>query len=413
MTGADLPGQSIHRPTPIAILGVPFDKITTEETVELVARMIASRAPHYLATANVNFAASAFRDVELRRILLEADCVLCDGMPLVWASRWLGNPLPERVTGADLVPRLLEESERRGWRVFFLGGSEESLGGATANMRARHPKLQISGAYSPPFRPLLEMNHEDILRRIADAKPDILFVAFGCPKQEKWIKMNYLRSGVPVSIGVGASIDFLAGLQKRAPVMIQRIGLEWLYRICQEPRRLLGRYARDLWIFGFAIAKQWWRLRSRPKSIGVPSDLSERTAVGAAIQLLKAPPRLDVNAVENDTSISQGLLASGCHIIVDMSAVEHIDSTGAGWLEWLQKKPKRGPATNGSSRCPCGGSHRSRYDAPQRDDAGSSNVPGGAKNDRPAAFGAPRRSGIESGPNRAGMAWRNHRQHRG
>ena len=160
------------RPSPIAILGIPFDNVTTADTLQLIEEMIASGQPHYLATANVDFVAQAFVDVELQRILFDAHLVVADGMPLVWASRWLGNPLPERVTGSDLTPRLLADAERKGWRVYFLGGTEQSVATAAENTRRKHPKLQLVGAYSPPFKPLSEMDDEDILRRIRAVKPD-------------------------------------------------------------------------------------------------------------------------------------------------------------------------------------------------------------------------------------------------
>src|SRR5262249_32142031 len=185
--------------------------------------------------------------------------VLCDGTPLVWASRLLGQPLPERVAGADLVPELIRLSARRKHRLFFLGATEDSAVQAVANVHARYPHLEIAH-YSPPFRPLHEMDHAEILKRIRAAEPDVLLVAFGCPKAEKWIAMHYRDLGVPVAIGVGATIDFLAGRVKRAPVWMQRSGLEWVFRLIQEPRRLCGRYAKDLWVFGRRILSQWWLL---------------------------------------------------------------------------------------------------------------------------------------------------------
>ena len=246
---------------PIAILGVPFDNITTAETIETIDRMVASRQPHYLVTANVDFLVQAQEDVELRRILFDAHLVLCDGTPLVWASRLLGNPLLERVAGADLVPLLLRVAAEKQYRVFFLGATPESCTQAVNNLKKLHPTLIIADHYSPPFNKLLEMDHDEIKRRILAAKPDLLFVSFGCPKQEKWIAMHYHSLGVPVSAGVGATIDFLAGTVKRAPVWMQRSGLEWIYRLAQEPRRLFKRYFKDLWVFGWKLLGQLWQLQ--------------------------------------------------------------------------------------------------------------------------------------------------------
>src|SRR5690349_14239960 len=196
---------------PIAILGVPFDNVTTAETIDLIQRMVASRQPHYLVTANVDFLVQAQTDVELRRILFDAHLVLCDGTPLVWASRLLGNPLAERVAGADIVPLLIQVAAQRNYRIFLLGATPDSAQRATDNLRHHYGDTLIAVHYSPPFSKLLEMNHEEINQRILAAQPDMLFVTFGCPKQEKWIAMHYRALGVPVTAGVGATIDFLSG----------------------------------------------------------------------------------------------------------------------------------------------------------------------------------------------------------
>src|SRR5262245_4369099 len=241
---------------PIAILGVPFDNITTQEALRLIDGMILSRQPHYLVTANVDFLVQALDDVELRRILFDAHLVLCDGTPLVWVSRLLGNPLPERVAGADLMPLLLRVAAERKYRLFLLGASQESAWSAIKNLQTEFPNLIIAGSYSPPFRQLLEMDHDEITSRIRAAEPDILLVSFGCPKQEKWIAMHYRSLAVPVCVGVGATIDFLAGQYRRAPGWMRRGGLEWLFRLAQEPRRLLRRYLKDFWKFGGNIRVQ-------------------------------------------------------------------------------------------------------------------------------------------------------------
>ena len=331
------PTQILRSPAPITILGVPFDGVTTAETLALIGDMIASRQPHYLATANVDFLVQALNDPELRRILFDAHLVLCDGTPILWASRWLGNPLPERVTGSDLVPQLLAEAERKGWRVFFFGGTEASVAQAAANVREKHPRLQLVGAYSPPFTSLLEMDHAEVLRRIRAAQPDVLLVALGCPKQEKWIRMQYQAAGVPVSIGVGATIDFLAGIVSRAPVWMQRSGLEWVYRLGQEPRRLYRRYATDLRIFGWEIFQQWRQLRARPAPKPAAAAV---TTLTDPPQILKLPAHLDAAAVQQAEATWQQALAAGTDLFVDLSATDFIDSTGVGLLARMQKKQR-------------------------------------------------------------------------
>jgi N-acetylglucosaminyldiphosphoundecaprenol N-acetyl-beta-D-mannosaminyltransferase len=297
---------------PIAILGVPFDNVTTAEAVAAVEQMVASRQPHYLVTANVDFLVQAQSDVELRRILLDAHLVLCDGTPLVWASRFLGNRLPERVAGSDLAPVLLKLAAEKNYRVFLLGATPDSVEQAAARLKRDHPSLLLAGFYSPPFSGLLAMDHEEIKRRVREARPDLLFVAFGCPKAEKWMAMHYRDLGVPLVAGVGATIDFLAGRVKRAPHWMRRAGMEWIFRMACEPRRLFRRYMKDLWVFGWRIAAQWTLLQWLPR-------LFRRTS--------RTPGRW-WEATRN----------VGRHCVMDLSGLDFPDSTDVGVLLSLQKK---------------------------------------------------------------------------
>jgi N-acetylglucosaminyldiphosphoundecaprenol N-acetyl-beta-D-mannosaminyltransferase len=327
-------GAAAASARPVAILGIVFNNITMAAILKRIQSMVAARRPHYLVTANVDFLVQARRDAELRRVLNSAEAVLCDGMPLVWASRWLGNPLPERVAGSDLVPQLLELAEKHKYHVFFLGASPEANEQAVANVRAQYPAIRISH-YSPPFRPLPEMEDEDICRRIRAAKPDILLVAFGCPKAEKWIARNFRSLGVPVTIGVGATIDFLAGKVVRAPIWMQRAGAEWLFRLCQEPRRLLPRYMNDLWKFGLALISQVWLMRNRGNR--AESGNSGLVTVSQPTWWrIQAPKRLDIEAGALLDKLR--LSRNNRHCLLDLSGVEFIDSAGAGWLLQLRKE---------------------------------------------------------------------------
>jgi len=328
----------MNRRDPIAILGVPFDNVTTPETLAIIAEMIASGQPHCAATANVDFIVQALEDVELRRILFDMHLVLADGMPIVWASRFLGNPLPERVTGSGLIPLLLAEAEQRGWRVFFLGGTEQSVAQAAEKTLAKHPRLQLVGAYSPPFNRLLEMEHEDILRRIHEARPDILLVAFGCPKQEKWINMHYRSAGVPFSVGVGATIDFLAGTFQRAPLWMQKTGTEWIFRMLQEPRRLVKRYGKDLWVFGRVILQQWWHLKQWKKSPASAHPPAVSPDLPGLV-IIKTPESLGAAEVQRLRADWQQ--AVELHdVIFDLAATKMTDSTGMGLLIRLRKRSR-------------------------------------------------------------------------
>ena len=227
----------------IAILGVPIDNLSMDETIEAMDRLIETDGFHQVATANVDFLMKAIVDDELMDILHRCDLVLPDGMPLVWASRFMGTPLKERVAGADLLPRLSELSQRKQRRMFLLGATEERSTAAAAWIHRNYPGALIAGRYSPPFGSIDDMDHGHILNLIEEASVDILLVAFGNPKQEKWLAMHRSRLHVPLCIGVGASLDFLSGTHLRAPSWMQKAGLEWLHRFYKEPGRLGSRYA--------------------------------------------------------------------------------------------------------------------------------------------------------------------------
>ncbi len=340
----------------VPILGVPFDQVTIAEAVEIIERMIESREPHYIVTPNVDFLVQAMRDAELHRILFNADLVVCDGMPLVWASRWMGSPLPERVAGADLVPRLIEAAEQKGHRLYLLGATPEANEQAVANLRKFHPNLIVAGYYSPPFQPLAEMNHDEIADRIRIAKPDLLLVCFGCPKQEKWMAMNCHALGVPVTMGVGATIDFLAGRVRRAPRWMQRSGTEWLFRLAQEPRRLFRRYLMDLQVFGVAVAAQWWRLKflgkawwplwlqrhkacvSDSETQADATELPATTVQGSNWQRIDLPRRFEAGVVRRNARIWDQVVSSERHCLLEASAVEFVDSAGMGVIISLHKR---------------------------------------------------------------------------
>jgi N-acetylglucosaminyldiphosphoundecaprenol N-acetyl-beta-D-mannosaminyltransferase len=229
----------------IAVLGLPLANVTADEAVDQIEELILSGGTHQVATANLDFWLNSLNDVHLHRIIAGCSLVLPDGMPLVWISRLLGNPLKERVSGVDLVPQLAELSARKGYGIYLLGGRPGVAERASQVLEEMYPGVRIVGHHAPPLADLERMDHGDTLERIRAAKPDILMVAFGNPKQEKWIRMHAKRLGVPVSIGIGGSMDMLIGSVKRAPKWMQRSGLEWLGRCIQEPARLLPRYARN------------------------------------------------------------------------------------------------------------------------------------------------------------------------
>jgi N-acetylglucosaminyldiphosphoundecaprenol N-acetyl-beta-D-mannosaminyltransferase len=230
---------------PIAVLGLPLDSLTASQAVDAVEHLIQSGGTHQVATANLDFWLNSLADQHLHRIIAGCSLVLPDGMPLVWASKLLGCPLAERVTGVDLVPRLAALSAKKGYGIFLLGGKGDVAERAAAFLRKRYPGVRIVGTYAPTEENMARLDHSEILHRIHVAKPDILLVALGNPKQEKWIWMHRKRLGVPVAMGVGGSFEILVGDVLRAPQWVQRCGLEWAMRFVQEPSRLGPRYFRD------------------------------------------------------------------------------------------------------------------------------------------------------------------------
>jgi N-acetylglucosaminyldiphosphoundecaprenol N-acetyl-beta-D-mannosaminyltransferase len=229
--------------------GVRFNNVTMTEAVDAIVSMaLKSEKPCLVCTANLDHLVNMQSDAGFRKLYRDADFVVADGMPLVWLSHIAGAPLKERVAGSDLFWQLGKASETSGIRLFLLGGQPGSAEKAAAKMYRQFPNAQICGTYCPPHGMLDDAGEDERIRAmIAESQPDVLLVGFGSPKQEKWIAEHLEALQVPVSIGVGAAFDMAAGMVRRAPRWLQSIGMEWLFRLAQEPHRLWGRYVgRDL-----------------------------------------------------------------------------------------------------------------------------------------------------------------------
>jgi len=251
---------------PVWVWGVPFAPLTLAETVDAIDVLIEKREPSYFITANLHYAMLTREHPDLDSINRAAAFILADGAPIVRAARNRPIPLPERVAGADLIFHLCDHAAKTGRRLFFLGAPPGVAEEAAEKLTARYPGLQIAGTACPPFRKLSDDEHEALLDQIRAARPDVLFVAFGQPKGERWIHENYKRLGVPVSVQVGASLEFAAGRFARAPKWMQKTGLEWSFRLLQEPRRLASRYAKNAAFLGRMKVHEALR-KARPKSI--------------------------------------------------------------------------------------------------------------------------------------------------
>ncbi len=235
----------------IWVWDLPFAPMTRSETVDAVSDLVESCQPSYFITANTHYAMLTKEHPGLQAVNARAAFLVADGAPLVWASRWKRTPLPERVAGSDLIFDLCARAAQRNYGVFLLGGTAGVAEKAARRLSRRYPALRIVGTESPPFRSLSAAEHAALQARIRVARPDILFVAFGQPKGEFWIADHHQALGVPVCVQVGASLDFVAGQVRRAPRQLQRLGLEWAYRMWLEPSRLGPRYARNArFLFG-------------------------------------------------------------------------------------------------------------------------------------------------------------------
>jgi N-acetylglucosaminyldiphosphoundecaprenol N-acetyl-beta-D-mannosaminyltransferase len=257
-------------PARVELFGVEIDPLRMDQAVAQTLSWVQDATPpagcRYVVTPNVDHVVMLQHHAGLKAAYRDAGMVLVDGAPVLWSSRILKPVnawLPERVAGSDLVPSLFD-AVRDGQRlsVYLLGAGPGVAERAAANICRRWPAVEVVGTYSPPLG--FERDHaeiESILDRIAAARPDVLIVGLGAPKQELWVHQHRARLAAKVALCVGATIDFLAGEKSRAPVWMRLIGLEWAYRVASEPKRLAARYAKDAWIFPQLLAREWWRCR--------------------------------------------------------------------------------------------------------------------------------------------------------
>jgi N-acetylglucosaminyldiphosphoundecaprenol N-acetyl-beta-D-mannosaminyltransferase len=235
------------------VLGCEIDRVDMDGAVERCESFVTERSRARHVAVNAAKIVSSRHQVELRRLINDGDLVTADGQAVVWASRVLGDPLPARVTGIDLMQELLALAERRAFRVFILGARREVLERALAVLRERHPLLQITGRDGY----FGEAEEPEVAAEIAAARPDLLFVALPSPRKEYFLGRWAPALDIPFSMGVGGSVDVIAGLTRRAPAAVQRLGLEWAYRLAQEPRRLWKRYLVTNSEFLWLLVRGW------------------------------------------------------------------------------------------------------------------------------------------------------------
>ncbi len=245
----------------VEMFGISIDNVSMIEALKIIWSWLDGSGKHFVTTPNVDHVIRLKKDPEFAAIYKDASLVIADGMPLIWSSKLLGKPLKERVAGSDLFPLLCELSARDGRSVYFLGSMPGVAEKAAENLAKRFPGFNMAGCYSPPFGfEKSEEHNELIVRKINESGADILFVALGAPKQEKWTHKYLPLLNVKAALCVGASIDFEAGVIQRAPEWMQKTGFEWLWRVFQDPKRLWKRYLiEDMPFFGMLLKEMFKR----------------------------------------------------------------------------------------------------------------------------------------------------------
>ncbi len=323
------------------VLGVPVDDVTMAEAVSWICNFVEvgrrTGRTHQVATVNADFVVNALDDPDGLALLQHAELSIPDGMPVVWGSKLLGTALRERVTGADLLPALVAAAEAKGYSVYLFGAGPGIAERAATMLRAKHPDATIVGDAGPMLGPDVAMDSR-ALDAIRAARPDIVCVALGNPKQERWIARYRGQLGAPVLIGVGGTLDLVVGEKRRAPSWLGRLGLEWVFRAAQEPRRLVRRYAHDIVTFLPRLARQAWSFRSAKAA--APSSPDVRANSTAAV--LQPHGRLthaDLKAPGLEAAVT-----AGGRIVVDLSSVPFVDNATANALAHLARSAWRAGA---------------------------------------------------------------------
>jgi N-acetylglucosaminyldiphosphoundecaprenol N-acetyl-beta-D-mannosaminyltransferase len=251
---------------PVWVWGVPFSPVTLAETLRIVSALVEKGEPSYFITANTHYAMLTRENPELKQVNARAAFIVADGAPLVWAARRRATPLPERVAGSDLIYELSALAARQGYRIFFAGAAPGVAEEAAQRLMVRYPGLQVVGAESPSFRDLTANDYQKLKAQISAARPHILIIAATMPLGERWLSAHLADLGVPVGVNLGASIDFAAGRVNRAPRWMQKIGLEWSFRLMLEPKRLYSRYARSARFILSMITRDLGRAPGQPQT---------------------------------------------------------------------------------------------------------------------------------------------------
>lgn len=245
----------------VNLFGITFHNVTMAEAVEAIRHFADGETKHFVTTPNVDHIVRLRKDREFREAYEKASLVLADGAPVIWASRLLSRPIKERVAGSDLLIPVCQRAAEKGHSVYFLGGQVGVAEKAIVRLKESFPSLQVAGHYAPPFGFENDVNeNRKIVHQINQAKPHLLFIALGAPKQEKWVVRHLHELEIKVALCIGAGVDFIAGTAKRAPQWMRNISLEWLWRLLHEPKRLWRRYLIHDAAFPGMFLKEWLHL---------------------------------------------------------------------------------------------------------------------------------------------------------
>ena len=248
--------ESGTRLSRVEMFGIEIDALTMDQTIDAVRELVRAGTPHQHVVVNAAKVVALQRDERLRDIINSCDLVNADGTSIVMAARFLQRPIPERVTGIDLFMELMGVAAREGWSVYLLGATEAVVAATAATLSEQHPNLKIAGFHHGFWQDDAEM-----VATIRAAAPTLLLLAIPSPRKEYWLSEHLRDLAVPFVMGVGGSFDIVAGKTSRAPQLMQRLGLEWLWRLAQEPRRMLWRYVRGNTIFVVLTIRERWRAR--------------------------------------------------------------------------------------------------------------------------------------------------------
>jgi N-acetylglucosaminyldiphosphoundecaprenol N-acetyl-beta-D-mannosaminyltransferase len=279
----------------VDVLGVGISAIDPDDALGEVTRWIDNGIQHYVCVTGVHGVMESQGDADLLRIHNESGLTTPDGMPMVWAARLAGASNTKRVYGPDLMLAVCERAAQRGWGCFLYGATDEVLDQLRSNLCARYPGLKIAGTHSPPFRPLTPEEDAAVVREINESGAQIVWVGLSTPKQERWMASHIGRLNAPALFGVGAAFDIHAGKLRQAPRWMQRSGLEWLFRLASEPRRLWRRYAVNNPRFVLAISRRRPRITNAAVQPEKVIRLADHTGETSAIPVDETSARATVS----------------------------------------------------------------------------------------------------------------------